>query len=396
MIKKDIQEISDTQQCFGCSLCIDICHVSAIRFEEDYEGFLYPQIDYDICTECTECYRKCPVNNEDEKKNFLHPDVYAAWHKNEDVVKQSTSGGIFTAIAEYIFENQGVVYGAKFNDDMSLTHSKAYNFDELSQMRGSKYLQSNAENIYTDIKKELKKGTVVLFVGVPCQTAAARTYFKKYKNLILVDIVCHGVNSPGVFNEYVSYIEKKHNDFLKNYSFRKKDYGWMIPESEMKFSKKILKTSLSIDPFYSGYRKNIYLRECCFECKYTKEQRTGDITIGDFWGVPQEYYNKDGVSLVLVNSEKGRDIYNTIKTKLTSHKSSFDIAKQKNPQLREPSSISTKNREMRKEFFKLLHEGQKKYLFETFIFGKPFPQLRKLRYFLLYLKKIVKYKYLNR
>jgi coenzyme F420-reducing hydrogenase beta subunit len=394
MTKKNIQEISDTKQCYDCALCGDICHTSAISFFPDDEGFMYPKVNDDLCTMCTECYRKCPVNNDYELQNFLHPEVYAAWHKDEQVVSKSTSGGIFTAIAEHIFENGGVVYGAQFNDDMTLSHAKASNLEEMQKMRGSKYLQSNAEGIYNDMKSELKTGKPVLFVGLPCQTAGAKTYFKKYKNLVLVDIVCHGINSPGVFNEYKNYIENKYNDKIKSFSFREKKHSWMNPEVEISFRhSKTIKKPLSLDPFYSGYRKHLYVRECCFECKYTKEQRIGDITIGDFWGVPQEFYNNNGTSLVLVNSQKGQEVYKAISQNIVSHQSSFEIAKQKNPQLYKPSSISEKNRLMREEFFRMLHKGEHQKIFGSFIFGKPFPQLRKLRYYLMYLKKVFKYKH---
>lgn len=391
MDKQNIQEISDTKQCYGCSLCGDICHTSAISFVEDFEGFLYPQVNDELCTNCTQCYKKCPVNNDIETQNFQHPDVYASWHKDKEVVSQSTSGGIFTAISEYVFENDGVVYGAKFNDDMTLSHAKAHNPQEMAKMRGSKYLQSDAEGIYKDMKVELKKGTQVLFVGLPCQTAAAKTYFGKYKNLILVDIVCHGVNSPGVFRHYVDYMETKYHQKLKSYKFRAKPMGWINPQVEAKFENKLYTNDFNLDPFISGFRKNLYIRECCYDCKYTKEERNGDITIGDFWGVPDEFCNKDGVSLVLVNSEKGEQVYKAIQETIVSHQSDFETAKQKNPQLYKPSSISDKNRAMREEFFQRLHQGESKRLFGSFIFGRPFPYLRKLRYYLLYLKKRIKH-----
>lgn len=389
---KNIQEISDSKQCYGCGLCLDICPVSAINFAEDSEGFLFPQVNKSSCNSCKLCLTKCPVKNEPQVTNYEQPKIFAAWHKDKAIVAKSTSGGIFPALAEYILQHKGVVYGAKFDNNMTLKHEKACDINEIDKLKGSKYLQSNLQGIFKNIQKELSNEKKILFVGLPCQVAAVKNFFGENKDLLLVDLICHGVNSPGVFNTYTNYLEKKYSSKIKDFRFREKSFSWLAPEVKVILENgKEIQKAADLDSFYAGFRKNIFLRECCYSCKYTKKQRYGDITIGDFWGVPEVFLNKNGTSLVFLNNQKGDSVFKAIIKKIVSYQSDFATASKKNPQLSQPSKITHQNRSRRAIFFSKLHKGLHKELFETFVFGQPFPRLRKFRYYLIHLTKFIKH-----
>lgn len=375
--------------CFGCFACIDICPARAIVSVEDKEGFLFPLLNATRCTQCGKCWKICPANNLG-LGNDSQPEVYGAWHKDADVVKGSTSGGAFTALASVVLEKGGCVYGAKFTPGWNLRHCRATDFAQLVPMRGSKYVQSSCEGTYHDIANDLRSGKNVLFVGTPCQVAAVQRYMLDVpgnSNLLCVDIICHGVNSPGVFKKYVQHLEDVEGDELVSFNFRQKDCGWLAPQVEARFRRKKLVRVFDMDPFISGFRKNLYLRESCYKCPFAKTPRSGDITIGDFWGVPNEMYSKEGVSVVLLNNDKGKVFLAGASKDLMLHHTSLSTARAKNPQLYKPSERTELTVSMREGFFSLLREGKTRYLFSTFIYGKPFPRLRKLRYFLIFQKK---------
>jgi coenzyme F420-reducing hydrogenase beta subunit len=381
-------ESIDRSDCFGCFACLDTCPTRAITSVEDEEGFLVPLINKDGCTQCAKCWDICPVNNLGSK-NYSEPIVYGAWHKDSDVVKRSTSGGVFTALASNVLDDGGSVYGAKFSPGWNLRHSRAANLEELAPMRGSKYVQSSCEGIYLNIEKDLQRGQKVLFVGTPCQVAAVQRYMcevPEIDNLLCVDIICHGVNSPGVFKKYVQHLESVENDNLVSFNFRQKNCGWIAPQVEATFKRKKLVRVFNMDPFISGFRKNLYLRESCYSCPFAKIPRIGDITIGDFWGVPDDMYSNEGVSVVLLNNEQGKAFLDRAGEELNLQPSSFPVAKAKNPQLYMSNQRTEKVVRMREELFALLKEGRTKYLFNVFIYGRPFPRLRKWRYYFTFQK----------
>ena len=216
------------EECCGCTACMSICPKQAITMISDEEGFLYPSINQELCIECDLCKQVCPFSdNYRTSGNYDQPLVYAAKHKDDKVRMNSSSGGMFTAISDYILDNDGVIYGAAFDENLVVRHQKAETAEDRNKFRGSKYVQSNLNGIFGDIKNELKKGRTVLFTGTPCQNAGLRAFLNKsYDNLYLCDIVCHGTPSPLMFENYIKYCERKNKSSIKEYYCRFKGKGW--------------------------------------------------------------------------------------------------------------------------------------------------------------------------
>ena len=282
----------------------------------DELGFLYPQIDESLCVDCGLCEKVCPVFNENEIKST--PKAYAVKNIDENIRMQSSSGGTFTAIAEKILADGGVVFGAAFSDDFKTVHHIAIeNSEDLYKLRGSKYVQSRIDTSFTDAKKELEKGRKVLFTGTPCQIGGLLSYLRKdYNNLITQDIICHGVPAPYVWSKYVELREEKAGANTTSASFRAKNTGWVKFSMLMNFQNgKEYTQPLSDDLFMQGFLNNVYLRSSCYDCAFKTIHRKADITLADFWGVwnvlPQMNDDK-GVSLVITNTQKGEDIINSI------------------------------------------------------------------------------------
>lgn len=297
-------------QCCGCTACRYICPVSAISFEEDKEGFLYPAINKEICIECGKCIEVCPFK--DYKKQQFDTKVYAVKHKDENVLYNSSSGGAFTAISDYILKNGGVIYGASFDEDMKVVHTRAEDAEQRNRMRGSKYVQSYCGDCFELVKRDLEEGKTVLFTGTPCLCAGLGNHLnKEYPNLFLCDIVCHGVPSPRVFQDYILLLRKRYKNIEIN--FRAKNNGWKT--LTLKINNELYISS-NKSPYYTLFLNNLILRPSCYNCKFSNFDRLSDVTIADFWGIekckPHMDDNK-GVSLVLVNSEKGQNLFDSIK-----------------------------------------------------------------------------------
>lgn len=314
---KDIRVVPESL-CCGCGACANVCPVDAIHLSEGKEGFLFPRVDLDICIQCGKCVRTCPVL-EIDKPNRKIPDCRAAYGADE-IRKVSSSGGIFTLLADYVFESEGVVYGVALNDRFEAEHRRITSREELAGLRRSKYVQSQVGIIYRQVRQDLKEGRTVLFSGTPCQNAGLRKFLGKTptENLILVDIVCHGVPSQSVFREYLE--EKFPRGDLKEFLFRTKDAGQncMVCLATTKDGKRIV-SDINEDPFEKGFHKSLFLRESCADCHFAEPPRQGDFTIGDFWGL--EKYNPDykdplGVSLVFLNNEKADAIWKEIEPRL--------------------------------------------------------------------------------
>ena len=301
-------------ECCGCRICEDACPKHCISFQKRENGFFFPSVNETECINCAICIKKCPVLNESSHK--IADDCYAAKSYDENNVSTSSSGGIFGTIAEYVFENGGVVYGASFDDNLKLRHTSACDTRELLSLKKSKYIQSNCSGIYNKVKEDLVKNRITVFCGTPCQCNALLNYVpdKLRKNLILIDFVCHGVPSQDFFDKCISWYEDKHKCKVLEFSFRHKDNR---TETAQKYKMKILKngnTSYEFgryyqNPFYFGFQKRISLRECCYQCKWANPRRCSDITLGDFWGIEKylPYLNsKEGISLILPNTLKGR------------------------------------------------------------------------------------------
>lgn len=296
--------------CTGCCLCQNICPTKAISMSENSEGFIYPHIDFSKCVECGKCLQYCPVENP-EYHNVENPVCHAI-NGVDEIRKNAASGGIFSAFAELLIKNGGVTYGAAYNDDFSVEFKKAENLQELEALKGSKYIQSNANYVYENIKNSLLEGKKVLFGGCPCQVAALYKYLNDSdkENLYTMDIICHGVPSPKVFRKYL--IENFDNRKIKKIDFRDKtEFGWSTEMNVYFEDGTVYRKLHTEDSFYNAFLPCICLRKSCANCKFSVLPRQGDLTIGDYWGIDQ--YDKSiddhkGTSVVLVNNKKGRMI----------------------------------------------------------------------------------------
>lgn len=312
-------KIFEKQNCSGCHACLNICPKQCIDMREDNEGFWYPQVDQDKCVNCGLCEKVCPIINNKERVNQI--EAYACINKDEEIRAKSSSGGIFTLLAECIINNGGVVFGAGFDEELNLVHSYTDNIEGLEKFRGSKYLQSRIGQSYKEVKEFLEKDIKVLFSGTPCQISGLWSYLgKEYKNLICLDIICHGVPSPKVFKLYRTELEKKYGSTTQRISFRCKYYGWKIYSVLLSFNNKTeYRKDLNNDVYMKGFLQNLYLRPSCYNCKSKTLHRLSDITIADFWGIQDirpELDDDKGTSLVLINSNKGKKIFNELYDKM--------------------------------------------------------------------------------
>jgi coenzyme F420-reducing hydrogenase beta subunit len=301
------------EDCCGCEACVQICPVNAIRLGKDNEGFLYPRIDKERCLNCGLCEKLCPVLNPGNERKPLY--VYAAKNKNEEIRYKSSSGGIFTMVAEHIIRSGGVVFGARFNAAWEVIHDYTDTCEGLEAFRGSKYVQSNVGNTYKQAKLFLDAGRKVLFSGTPCQIAGLKTFLKQeYDNLLTIDVVCHGVPSAEVWEMYLN--EMKDNQNIINVNFRNKAEGWKnyVLSIDRKNDEQQL-MAVRENTFMNGFLQNLYLRPSCYACPLKPLKSVSDITIGDYWGVQNilpEFDDNKGVSLVMINTLKGKTIYDKL------------------------------------------------------------------------------------
>ncbi|MFQ7268040.1 MAG: Coenzyme F420 hydrogenase/dehydrogenase, beta subunit C-terminal domain [Paraprevotella clara] len=313
-------KITDKSQCCGCTACASVCAHDAITMQPDAMGFLYPMADETKCVECGLCEKVCAFNdNYDTSLNFPQPDAYAARHKDMEEVKTSRSGAAFIALSDYVLEQGGVVYGVGYTDHFRVIHKRATTKEQRDEFKGSKYVQSDLAGVFRQVKKDLKDGLTVMFSGTPCQTAGLNSYIGKKlrEKLILVDIVCHGVPAPYLWRDYIAYLEKKQGDKICWVNFRdKQKFGWAAHHETFKFVKGGGKMSFT----YLFYQ-HIMFRPSCGKCHYANTKRPSDITIADFWGWektdPNINADNKGVSLVLVNTEKGRELFEAVKDQMT-------------------------------------------------------------------------------
>lgn len=306
--------------CCGCRACGDICPVSCISFVKDDEGFLYPAVDESVCIHCGKCTRVCPELNpvyNDDPENVL-----AAYAASDDVRRGGSSGGLFGVIASFIIKQGGRVWGAAFDENLTLRHMHADTFEELRPLLRSKYLQSDTSGCFRQIAEDLKSHRLTLFCGTPCQCNALRNYIgRECDGLYLIDIICHGVPSQDLFDKSIRWVEEKRGCKVTQFAFRSKYKGALHPQAFSYIYEKNGKEHRTDGlhyqfPFYFGFQKYITLRPSCYTCKWARTQRAGDITLGDFWGVEKldpALDPKTGVSEVLVNNKKGKALIEMIK-----------------------------------------------------------------------------------
>lgn len=352
-----INEI-EKKDCTGCKMCADICPVQAIEYTVDNEGFWYPTVDYDKCIRCGLCTDRCPSLNQNKVKQQKNPVVYRAWSNNKQTRISSTSGGIFYEIGLWFIENGGGIAACRYTEDFKAAeHVYIDDINGLNQVKGSKYFQSDTAGIYKKVKEKLDNGIRVLFCGAPCQMAAMQMYLnKEYDNLYYMDFICRSINSPRAFKEYLNELESEHSSKVVEVQLKNKKYGWQSLATRVKFQngEEIIQVRNS-NWWVKGFIENdLYTRESCYHCKYKVLPRVvADLSIGDFWGVKNQS-KKDmfnGISVMLVNSKKGKEILDNIKSKLDIKKSCIEAVLPGNPALLK-SPVRTSKQD---KFFKLLN-----------------------------------------
>lgn len=308
-------QINEKKDCCGCGACFNACPAKCISMEYDEEGFQFPKVDKNKCVDCNICEKVCPILTNNNMCDD-YTEGYAAINKNDQMRLKSSSGGIFSLLANEIISLGGLVVGVAMSSDCRKAQHKIIDSKEsLNSLLGSKYLQSDVGDIYQRIKKELINNRLVLFSGTPCQVSALHNYLgKKYENLICIDLICHGVPSPGLWEKNVEYIENRTNSTLLGVNFRCKkeqitaEYG--IHYKNACYQPK------DEDPYFRMFLKEYSLRLCCYDCKFKGISRSSDITLGDFWGINDFYPDMDdgkGVSLIVIQSTKGKQLFERIK-----------------------------------------------------------------------------------
>lgn len=317
-------QIQNKVDCCGCNACGDVCTHQAITFKTDNEGFWYPEVDKDKCTDCHLCEKVCPIINIKElKKNDLPQSIcYAAEHKNLEVVFDSTSGGLFSALADIMYKSGGYVGGAVFNDDFSVRQYISNDKKDLPRLRSSKYLQSHLDGFYKQVRDLLKAGEKVLVCGSPCQMAALRSFLRKdYDNLIIADYICRGINSPKVWRKYLDSYEERYGSRVVYCKAKSKEYGWRnLTQKVILANGKHYYETKDQSNFTKGYlQTGVYCRPSCYNCKFKGYPRIADITLADFWGIEKVDKSLEknlGTSLVMVNSKKGETYFEEVKKRI--------------------------------------------------------------------------------
>lgn len=332
-----------TEYCTGCRACEQLCAHHAIEMKPNKEGFLSAYIDREKCVDCGLCQNRCPQNNLMQK---FEPLMSLAVRDRDDMeLVVSASGGAFAAAARMILQRGGVVTGAAYHDDMTVGHFIVERLENLHKVQSSKYVQSNTEATYSQVKALLINGREVLYSGTPCQIGGLRAYLRKeYDNLYTMDLICHGVASPKLFAKYLIWLGGKMKGKIIGYDFRDKSCGWGLDYMSKTKTKTKTKPS-TLDPYYYHFLEGTTYRECCYRCIYCTKERVGDITIGDYWGVEKEhpeFYSAKGVSCFLVNSEKGMRLWNLIKSEFYFLESTFEQVARANHNLSHPTKRTSR------------------------------------------------------
>lgn len=374
-------EITNKTKCCGCHACYNVCPKGAIKMQQDEKGFKYPVIDKEKCINCGLCTKVCPMLNNKQIEN--KPVAYACINKDENIRSKSSSGGIFTIIAEEILEKNGVVFGATFDEKYNVVHQYIEKKEDLEKFRGSKYVQSSINDTYKKAKEFLEKDRYVLFTGTPCQIEGLKKYIQKdYEKLYTQDIICHGVPSPKVWKKYLEYRESEDKEKPQNISFRNKDNGWKLFNIKFEYLKSKYKQNQNKDIYMQAFLKNTSLRDSCYNCSFKKKNRISDITLADFWGIENvlpEMDDNKGTSLVIVNSIKGQELFEKIKDNIGFKKVDLEDAIKYNKSMIE-SAKKDKNRE---KFFENLDKMKfdklvKKYTYKRGIIRKILSRIKRI------------------
>ena len=323
--------LPNKQDCCGCTACSQICARQAITMKPDKEGFLYPEVDCEKCVECQLCTNVCPILHYDNipSKEATPLKIWGMQTKKDDVYSSSSSGGVFSELASYVIGQSGVVYGAVYDDNMKVLHTRIDSEKDIHKLRGSKYVQSELGDVFKRVKMDLVENRLVLFSGTGCQIEGLRLFLRKeYASLITIDLVCHGVPSPKLYADYIHFLEEEYHAKVIDINMRDKTKGWKQRfHYRIKFDNGIAASQTEIfDTRKTNIWNVMFFSECitrpsCHVCRFANYLRPSDITIADFWGVQKshpDFYNGKGVSLVMANTDRGKNIVEAIKDSFRS------------------------------------------------------------------------------
>ena len=356
------------ENCTGCGACVQRCPKQCISWATKEFDFRYPRVDEATCINCGLCEKVCPIDK--ELKVPTAQKAYAAVHKDSSVLEKSTIGGAFTALADTIFSQGGVVYGAAMLNDMQVKHIRTENRTAFAELRSSKYLQSDTGTTYQMVEQDLKQGKVVLYSGTPCQIDGLKCFLRKeYENLYTADIVCHGVGSQAYFDRYMEFAKERYGK-IKALRFRSKEYaGWscggvVVVVGTSNSEKKIPYRDFD-NYYYSYFLSGDIYRKCCYSCKYANTKRVGDFSLGDYWGVEAlnlPLQTENGCSLLLVNNERAKKLLETV-VDLDKVETTIEQAAHCNKQLNEPSRLPESRQKRIEEYVSMNGQQiQKMYL----------------------------------
>jgi len=373
-------KITNKSECCGCCACVDACNHKAITLKNDIEGFWYPEVDVDKCNDCGLCENVCPIINKAKEERYAVAKVFAAYNNDETVRIDSTSGGIHSALANVMYDRNAYVCGAVYNADYTVSHITSSERKMLPKIRSSKYLQSSMEGQFLEIRRLLRAGEEVFYCGTPCQVHALYNYLRKpYPNLTTCDFICRGVNSPKVFLSYMHMLEKQYGSKATEIKFKNKKWGWHNFSMRVNFAngQQYCKDRWH-DLFFIGYlQSGNFARPSCYDCQFKGFPQKADITLADFWGIEKIDPSMDqdkGTSLVMVNSDKGMELFNAIKENIKWKEFSMEDARKGNPAL--DSSLKASNND-RAAFFQALDKNSFDKVAQEFF---PIPTLsRKLK-----------------
>lgn len=370
------------EKCTGCTACASTCPNHCIEMKKDQNGFRFPEILNPVsCNSCGACQRVCPVISQKVYSDL--PIAYAAYSKDESLRMESSSGGIFSEIAKLVIEKKGVVYGAAYNDAFEVYHCCVETVDDLAKLRGAKYSESYLGNTFSEILKRIKQGQYVLFAGMPCQVAGLKSFIKKdFENLICIDFVCHGVPSPMVWEEYINYRAKIDADgkLPISINLRSKATGWSRYQYSNFFQygkDRNYSCGSSQDLFMKLFVYDYILRPSCGNCIFKGYSRVSDITLGDFWGIwdiDPKFDDNKGTSVVLIQSTKGRLLWNEAKDSILYKKVTLEQASQQNKAMLNVAQM----KENREKVLSEIRRGNIAYCEELFV-DKDQSVLRKIK-----------------
>ena len=320
-------DITEKQNCCGCSACAQSCPRNCISMFEDEEGFLYPTVDKFKCISCNLCEKVCPVINQGKSKVPLK--VYASKNKDGHVRRASSSGGVFSLLVEACIDDGGCIFGAHFNDDFEVVHGFAETLDDAERFRGSKYVQSTTTECFSRVRKYLKLGRKVLFSGTPCQVAGLHLYLrKKYDNLLTVEVVCHGVPSPKLWREYLSHLDIS-KDKIKTILFKDKSSGWRGYSFSIvgKDGSSLFLEKADRNKYMMAFFQNLSLRPSCYNCPAKGGKSNADITLADYWGIENlshDFNDNIGVSMVCCNTDKGLEVIDKVSSSMNMIETDYE------------------------------------------------------------------------